>query len=239
MLLSFAIQTFLGEYYGMNFSTSFCIFIGYFSCISGSMVFWSFVNQAFYRLCRIVHSQYRWLQSFFLYILLPLIEFVIISILLCPILILHDIIYLIDEFYCYLSLDSIYSVCLTFLVMYGISASLLSSIYFRIIVHLRKNSNNQTLIVRKRQQRDVFVVRRIFLIIGLLIIAGMPATVLLLMKYITGKQHPLLFRITWFSNNLSIIQLNISILLLTPQLKRIIFEKMQHNQIHPMRHNTT
>ena len=44
-VLSFNIQTFLGDVYGLNFNTSWCIFMGYFSPVLLSTLYCAFANQ--------------------------------------------------------------------------------------------------------------------------------------------------------------------------------------------------
>ncbi|CAF1121293.1 unnamed protein product [Adineta ricciae] len=150
-------------------------------------------------------------------------------------LIWRDVVYLTEESYCYMSLDRPRSVLLAFLVMYGIAASLLALIYLRITIYVQRESSNlQPIAMRRQQQRDIVVIQRIILTAGLVIFAGIPATILLLIKYITGEQQPLFFRINWLTSVISLVQLNVSILLLTPHLKRIVFQKIQPIRIHPL-----
>jgi hypothetical protein len=45
LLVSFNIQTLLGDLYGYGFNSSWCIFLGYFSPVLLTMLYWGFVNQ--------------------------------------------------------------------------------------------------------------------------------------------------------------------------------------------------
>ena len=117
--------------------------------------------------------------------------------------------------------------------VYGIPLILLLLIYLRITIYLHQQPTNQSFAVKQRQTRDLLVIRRILIIVGLLTAVGLPSTVLLIMLFITGQENPLFWRITWLSVSLSMFGLSLSIIGFTPQLKRIIMMKFQRNQIEP------
>jgi len=81
---------------------------------------------------------------------------------------------------------------------YGIPVLLLSLIYLRITIFLRQQSNNQTLIVRQRQQRDLIAIQSILIIVGFLIALGIPAMVFIVILLVTGERYPLCMRIEFF-----------------------------------------
>ena len=74
-----------------------------------------------------------------------------------------------------------------FCIAYGNPLLLLSLIYLRITVYLRRQSSIQTFMIRQRQQRDLIVIRRILITVSLLMALGIPAIVILLISYITNK----------------------------------------------------
>jgi len=118
--------------------------------------------------------------------------------------------------------------------IYGIPLLLLLLIYLRITIFLGQHSNNQTLVIKQRQQRDLAVIRRIIIIISLLVTLGIPTTALLLILYITGQELSLFYRIAWFTASLSMIALSLSMVVLTPQLKNIVLKKFRHNRVVPL-----
>jgi len=117
---------------------------------------------------------------------------------------------------------------------YGSPLLVLSFIYLRITIFLHRQLNNQTLIVKQRQERDVIVIQRIIIIVGLLMTLGIPAVALLIMFYTTGEEYPLFSRIEWFFVSLSILGLVLSLVIITPQLKSIILKTFQHNRVVPL-----
>jgi hypothetical protein len=161
------------------------------------------------------------------------IEMILICILFCPILTWHDVVYLSNEHYCYVQYTNTRSVLWLLLNIYAIPLVLLTLIYLQITMFLRRQPNNQTFIVKQRQQRDLLVIRRILITVGLLIALGFPTVVVLFMFYITGVEQPLYFRIEWLFVSLSMIGLSLSTVIFTPQLKSIVLNKFQNNRIQP------
>ncbi len=158
----------------------------------------------------------------------------LVCILFCPIVIWHGIVYIAKEHYCFVNFSNVRAVLWFLLNIYGIPLLLLLLIYLRITIFLGQHSNNQTLVIKQRQQRDLAVIRRIIIIISLLVTLGIPTTVLLLILYITGQGLSLFYRIAWFTASLSMIALSLSMVVLTPQLKNIVLKKFRHNRVIPL-----
>ncbi|CAF1574796.1 unnamed protein product, partial [Adineta steineri] len=193
IIASFNIQTVLGNLYEYDFNSSWpwCIFAGYITPILIGCIYWAFVNQAFFRLCRVVYPSIRWLQLYQLYIILPFIELVFSCILMSLILFLHSVVYLPTDYYCFVPFTNVYSMLWLAFNGYGNQIGVLSFIYIRITIFLRRQTNTQTLIVRQRQERDFLIIRRILIIVGVLISLGIPAIVFLVTAFITHEEHPL------------------------------------------------
>ncbi|UJR12172.1 hypothetical protein I4U23_016349 [Adineta vaga] len=56
-LISFNIQTVLGDLYGMHFNSSWCTFRGYLTPVMCSDIYQVFGIQAFFRVCRIIYPK--------------------------------------------------------------------------------------------------------------------------------------------------------------------------------------
>jgi hypothetical protein len=89
--------------------------------------------------------------------------------------------------------------------------------------------------MKQRQQRDLLVLQRIFILVGFLLILGIPIIVFMIMFYITGEEYPLVDRVVWFSFGLSMIGLSFAVVIVTPQLKSIVLQKFQQNRILPVK----
>ncbi|CAF3958284.1 unnamed protein product, partial [Rotaria sordida] len=228
LLASCNIHTLLGDIYEKNFDSSWCIFRGYLVTIACCGLYHAFAIQAFYRLCRIVYSNHRWFQFYWLYVIAIPVQLVGAFIVLCPLLIWHDIIYLPNEYYCFAPFTKVRGFLWLLLIAYGSPLLLLSLIYLRITIFIRQQPNNQTLIVNQRQQRDLAAIQRIFINVGLLVVCGTPCVTLLLMYFITGIEHPLSYRITWAGPEVSMAILSVQMIFMTPQLKNIIIRRRQN-----------
>jgi len=166
--------------------------------------------------------------------ILSFVELILICILLCPVLVWHDIVYLPEDYLCYVAFTDIRGVFWLILSDYGVPLLLLSLIYLRITIFIRQQSNNQTVVVKQRQQRDLLIIRRIFIIVGLLMALGIPTIVLLIIFYITGEKPPHCDPIVWLSISLSLMLLSLSLVIVTTQLKSIVLKKFQHNRVIPL-----
>ncbi|CAF1037318.1 unnamed protein product [Adineta steineri] len=219
------------DLYELNFNSFWCIIMGYCSPLVLSTLYFGFVNQAFFRLCRIIYWRNEWIQSFLFYIIIPFIELIICALLSSPILFWHDIIYLPNDYFCYVSVSNTRDILWIFFVSFGNCILILLFIYIRITIYLRQQSTNQIIRFRQGQQRDLIVIKRIFITVGLLSILGIPAAVFLFLFFISGQVHPLVWRIELFFVGLQMIGLCLSQITLIPQLKQIILQKFQHNRV--------
>ena len=150
-----------------------------------------------------------------------------------PVLFWHVVAYLPKEYYCYVPFMNLRGIIWACFIAYGNPLIFLLSVYLRIAIFLRQQAHNPTLVVNQRQKRDLIVIRRILITIGLLILFAIPAIIFLIMLYITGEQHPLLYRIVWFFLGLSMFGLSISQVIFTRQLKNIVLKNFRSNQIVP------
>ncbi|CAF4175414.1 unnamed protein product [Adineta steineri] len=218
--------------------------LGYLAIIIFGMLYMNFLNQALYRLIRIVYSQNRWFLSLKLYIILPIIEIIIITpILLCVLIPLNGVTYLPNDYFCYATFTNIPGVLCAAVVVYMCPLCCISFIYMHITKFIRQQGNIQTLIIKQRQARDLLIIRRILIIVVILLILGIPAVTLVFMFIITGEENPLFARISFFPVNVSQAGLSIALLFSIPQLKKYC-SKLTNNknsdacQSSRARHNT-
>ncbi|CAF1430316.1 unnamed protein product [Adineta steineri] len=234
ILISMNIRSILGDLYNQSFDSSWCIFSGYLAIVVLGMLYWNFLNQAFYRFMRIMYSQNRWFQSVKLYIMLPIIEIIIISILLCVLIPLNGIIYSPNDYFCNISYMNIPSVLSAMPIVYVCPFCCLLFIYMHITRFIHQQGNIQTLIIKQRQSRDLLVIQRILSIVNLLLILGIPSIVLIIMSLIRGEEHPLLARISYFPVSVSQMGLSIALLFSIPQLKNIVLNLNKTSKVTPV-----
>ncbi|CAF4201347.1 unnamed protein product [Adineta steineri] len=223
MLISMNIRSMLGDLYNQSFDSSWCIFSGYFAIVVLSKLYLNFLNQAFYRLIRIVYPQDRRFQSVKLCIMLPFIELIIITcILLCVLLPLNGVTYLPNDHFCYPTLTNIPSILSVAVIVYIGPFCCISFIYMYITRFIRQQGNIQTLVIKQRQSRDLLITRRILIIVNLLLMLGIPGMTFIFMFIITGEENPLLARIALLRVSVSQMGLSVALLFCIPQLKNIV-----------------
>ncbi|CAF4194569.1 unnamed protein product, partial [Adineta steineri] len=197
--------------------------LGYLAIVMLGMLYMTFVNQAFYRLIRIVYSQNRWFQSLKLYIMLPIIEIIVVtSILLCVLIPLNGVTYFPNDYFCYPIYTNIPGILSAAVVAYIGPFCCILFIYIYITRFIHQQGNIQTLVIKQRQVRDLLIIRRILIIVSFLLILGIPAMTLIFMFIITGEEYPLLGRIVFLPVSVSEAGLSIALLFCIPQLKNIV-----------------
>ncbi|CAF1118219.1 unnamed protein product [Adineta steineri] len=235
MLSSMNIQSILGHLYNQSFNSSSCTFLRYLAIVLLGMLYLNFLNQAFYRLIRIVYSQNRWFQSLKLYLILPMIEIIMLTcILLCILVPLNGVTYLPNDHFCYPTLTNIPSILSTAFVVYIGPLCCISFIYMHITRFIHHQGNIQTLVIKQRQSRDLLILRRILIIVNLLLHLGIPGMSLIIMFIITGEENPLLARIVLFPVSVSQMGLSVALIFSIPQLKNIVLNLRPPNTVIPV-----
>ncbi|UJR32587.1 hypothetical protein I4U23_020047 [Adineta vaga] len=231
VLLTCNIQTLLGDVYGTNFNTSWCIFRSYLSSVLCCAVYAIFVTQALYRLFRIVYTYYRWLQFSRVYSISAPIHLVLSFGIASPLLIWNDIVYSPDDYQCLVPFSRTRGFLWTAFISYGAPLVYLSLISIHIATFIRQQRNAVSLARNRSHQRDFRAIQRIFIQIGILIAAGLPVIIFMLMFYITGIEHPLSYRAAYLGVEVALAVLSLVMILMTPQLRNIIIKKWKSNQV--------
>ncbi|CAF1133544.1 unnamed protein product [Adineta steineri] len=234
ILILLNIQTLLGDLYGLNFDSTSCVFLGYLNAVLICALYYGFFGQALYRFCRIVYPKHKWLQAYWLYIIEIPSQFISACLIMCPLYVWHDITYIPDLYQCFVPNHNIVGTIWIIVFLYGLPVFSLSIIYIHITIHIRQQSSNQTIAVKRRQARDFVVIRRIIILNSILFILVVPGMIMLVINYITGNELTLNYRVTWFSFELSMILLSILMIFMIPQLKVIVLSKWKRNRVIPI-----
>jgi hypothetical protein len=157
---------------------------------------------------------------------------------LSPLLIWNDIKYFSAEYYCSVPFLPLRGFIWMMGTAYGLPLLALLFIYFRVTTFIHHQSNNRTVIIQRRQERDMLAIRRIIITVNILLMVGIPSMILLIMAIITGVVHPLAYRIQWFIGGVSVVVLSITTVIFTPPLKRIVMNRWQRNRVESVTNNT-
>jgi len=149
-----------------------------------------------------------------------------------PLLVWHDVEYLSFEHHCFVPFTRLQGILWTVCTAYGIPLLIISFVYLRITIHLRKQSMNTRIDIRRRQQqRDIIAIRRISVIFVCFIMMGIPTIVNLTMTHITGVVPPFTYRIQWLTGSITIVGFCVSTVISTSQLKNTIMSKFCRNRV--------
>ncbi len=182
-------------------------------------------------MCRIVYSSYTWLQLYWYYIIAGPIQLIIASVLLCPVLVWHDVCYLPTEYLCFIPFLHIRGILWAIANAYVVPLLAVSLIYVRVMIFIHNHSNNQTIKVRRRQEKNLLAMRRIMITVGMLLVIGIPSLVLLLMTMISGIEHSLNYRIQWITSGITMTGLSIITSIFNPEVKRILLRRWRSNRV--------
>ena len=178
-----------------------------------------------------MYSNNRWLQSYWIFVISTPALFLGVNVLIFPLLVWRDIIYLPNEHYCYIVLPNIRSTLWIMLFCYLLPVTCLLLIHIRITIFLRQQTINLAVVMKERQQRDLMIIQRIFVIVGVLFVLGLPGTIVTFMPFITGVSIYLDQRIMLLAAETSLAVLSIAMILMTPQLEKLVVERWQENQL--------
>ncbi|UJR12649.1 hypothetical protein I4U23_016823 [Adineta vaga] len=225
------IRTMLGDLNGKSFKSSWCIVEGYVAIIHVCTMYFAFVNQAFYRLVRIVYPKNRYFRSLKFYILLPVGECIWAIGIQCVLIPWDGIVYSINDSFCFVSFTNIRVIIWGLFFDYLFPFLCLLMIYLRITRFLQHHTNNLTIAIKKRHDRDVLIVQRIIIKTSFLLFMGFPAIILVIRFVITGDEHPLTNRFAWFPVVISMSGLSVALIFSIPQLKNIVTKLFQRHRV--------
>lgn len=109
--------------------------------------------------------------------------------------------------------------------IYAVPMIVLLLFYWKITSFIRQQPKNQAIRRKRRQQRDIIVLRRIFIIVAIIAVVAFPAFVFILIALISGTTYYLSYRIMWPLISIGLLCTSISLVLVTPPVKRIFIDR--------------
>ncbi|UJR14918.1 hypothetical protein I4U23_001901 [Adineta vaga] len=201
----------------------------------------SYILQAAYRLCRVVFYRRKRLHSFPLYLLLVPIESLFGIVCISPVLLRNDVIYLPTEFYCQTPFTNIPAISYIAVRLFCLPLLFIALVYICLLKHIHQiktSSPTMTLHYRRRSKqnrRDLIVIRRLLLMLGVLILLGLPSIIFLSILMITGHFIPVTYRIGWLSVSFSLVFLAYMLIQLTRPLRKTVRRIFKLNISHQNR----
>jgi magnesium-transporting ATPase (P-type) len=153
-----------------------------------------------------------------------------------PFLLLNYFQYVPEYYYCEILLSDNQGMLIMGAMTYSVPMNATCLLYFYILYYMKK-TKSQSILQNRQQanQRDLVVLRRIIILLGLLIILCFPAALIWFDYILTGYVNPIGYHLGWsmFTFSLSILPLTSAFL--TPQLRKLLIATWQKGrQIHPI-----
>lgn len=185
-----------------------------------SAMFGALCLQAFFRLCRVIYPQYLILQRLDVQLCLIVFKWSLSFAFVWFV----QIDYLPTEYYCSVPFNSLKPILLASTLAYGLPSMILALIYIRIVLYVR--SHHQSLTHRHRNRRDVAVIQRTVVVVGILWTLGIPSMILVLYSYVRkGNIHPLTYRIEWLAPSTAMFILSVILIRSDPRLLKTVLSK--------------
>ncbi|CAF1256801.1 unnamed protein product [Didymodactylos carnosus] len=200
-----------------------CLIAGYLNHTFNSSIYYAYTLQAFYRLCRIIFNSTAVFKKKKTYSILICIQWSFSLLTMSTALICNWIVFLSSEFYCQVIYSNLVGALYLGLLLYQIPMASMGSMYVWIARFIRQSART----ARQQQKRDLIIIKRMFTVVGVLTLMGVPPIVFFMIWLITGHVFSISYAIQWMTFSITLILINIVLIGLTPQLKA----KLKHQII--------
>jgi len=221
-LLIMCIRTLYGDLYlkkrDENSISWHCHFLGYLLSLFGGGVYGSCFLQAIFRFWRIIISYRGLFQNLSFHILFIFTHWIFLIILLLPI--LSRSIYISSDHFCLSPFDDRWTAAYISLITVIIPVTGIFIVYIKIGIYMKNHL--QTRKQRKRMKNDILIIRRIFFLVIIILQTSSTGIILWILTFFSQRLHLLFYRFLRFLLILCMILCSITLLILSPQLKRAL-----------------
>ena len=227
-------STLYGDLYpSVDLRSSWCSVRYYLACICLSSLLYSYNLQAVFRLFRVIFYQRRWLQSFRLFRLALVGQWILAVLSILPQIILNYAEYLPQERNCQLSFGNLRGFFLVLFSSHYAPLNVIVFIYMCILRYTRRTAHTLQHHRKLSNRRDTIVLRRIVLLLLTLFIFALPTLVIVTIYWTTNYSTPLAYQIQGISLSSNLTAQVIVLALLTPQT-RVLFQR-NRTRVSPLR----
>ena len=175
---------------------------------------------------RLFHQK-KSLTSYSLYTIVTIVQWISTFVLLLPPIPLKWYIHLPTEKYCLIPYTDINAEIYHIVILYAIPLVCISTIYAWIILFVHHSSRAPTVVIvaaqRKRNLRDLIVVKRIVILIAVLVLLRFPTIIFMIYGITVGHLHPLTYSIVDLIASACLIFIILMTVYITPPLRKNIF----------------
>ncbi|UJR37046.1 hypothetical protein I4U23_029751 [Adineta vaga] len=218
----------------ISFEGRWCQIRTYFAHVCFCALYYSFVLQAIFRLFRIVFYKHRILQSFGVFWIAVLIQWIISFLCILPNILLDDFQYLPLEYNCWISFENIRGLLMAIIFIFNNPLSIVFTIYTQIIRYTRRSTQIQ----QHRQnsnKRDLMILKRVVILIFIVVGIGLPTTAIVLIYIITKYVVPFAYHIQGLSISFGVFIASISLVFITPRIQAIFHQRQAKVRPHETR----
>ena len=159
----------------VSFDGPSCRIKAYLLHVTGCAFYYSYLLQAVYRLFRIAFHTKAVLQSFNVYISSIVLQWLMSFLQVTPVLLLGFFEYLPNDFHCQIAVENIHGLLMAISVVHTIPLSLATVCYLYTTAYIRKRSARvRTVRQQVNDRRDFLVLTRMFTLLGMMILSGLP-----------------------------------------------------------------
>lgn len=209
----------------ISFDGQWCYIKAYLFYVSGCSFFYSYLLQAVYRLCRIIFYKNHLLQSFHLYIIGIILQWIVSFLQVIPVYLLGTFEYLSNDFHCQIALTNIRGLLIGLTLVHMLPISLTTICYIYTIVYIRKRSNIiRTTRQRVSDRRDLLVLKRVFILLTAMIISGMPQLGISIFYRFVGYLPYWSTQFQWLTATFSVFCISVILIFVSPNLQKFCRE---------------
>jgi hypothetical protein len=189
----------------ISFDGQWCYIKAYLFYVSGCGFFYSYLLQAIYRFCRIVFYRKPALQSFKLYVYGIIIQWILSFLQVIPVLLLGTFEYLPYDYHCQIPINNILGLIIGLSLVHMIPVFLTTICYIYTMVYFRRISTRvRSIRQQAKDRRDFVAFTRVFVLLGVIIVSGMPTLGISLFSQFSGYLPYWSTQFQWLSATFSI-----------------------------------
>ncbi|CAF0942963.1 unnamed protein product [Adineta steineri] len=204
----------------LSFGGQWCEIRTYLTHVCFCSLYYSFVLQAIFRLFRIIFYKYKILQSFGVFLIAIMIQWILSFLCILPNLLLNDFQYLPTEYNCWIAFENIRGLILVLITIFNNPLSIIFTIYTQIIRYTRRPTQIQQR-RKNSNKRDLIILKRIVILVFIVVGIGLPTAGIVLTYMITKYVVPFAYHIQGLSISLGVLVESISLIFITPQIQDI------------------
>jgi len=229
-LLIMSSRTLYGDLYIYNkeeISPSWhCCLLNYSMSMFASGIYGSCFLQALFRFWRIMKPHQHLYRKFSFHFQLIFFHWILILILSIPV--WFRSIYLSSENFCLNRFNDTWSSIYISIICVGIPVICIIIVYFKIVLYMKHNWQSRKR--WRRMKRDISTIKRIIFLVIVLLNVSTAAIILWLLMFIQQHLHPLSYRLLCFIIGISMFICSITLLVVSPQLRRALQSSSYYQQ---------